>query len=63
MGRGVAETRPELRVGAKVKIKGVGPIFEGDYFITDVTIRFDAKMGLRTEFRCDRPAIGQRGAA
>lgn len=62
VGRGVAETRPELRVGAKVKIKGVGPLFEGQYFVTDVSIRFDAKKGLRTEFMCDRPAIG-RGAA
>jgi phage protein D len=63
VGRGVAETKAELRVGAKVKIKGVGPLFEGSYFVTDVAIRFDAKAGLRTEFMCDRPAIGQKGAA
>jgi phage protein D len=63
VGRGVAETRAALRVGAKVKVRGVGPLFEGDYFVTDVAIRFDGKAGLRTEFLCDRPAIGQKGAA
>jgi phage protein D len=60
VGRGVAETKPELRVGAKVKLKGLGPIFEGEYTVTDVTIRFDPKLGLRTEFLCDTPAIGQQ---
>lgn len=58
VGRGVAETKPELRVGAKVRIKGVGPLFEGEYVVTDAHIRFDAALGLRTEFLCDRPAIG-----
>jgi phage protein D len=59
VGRGVAETRPELRVGAKLRVGGVGPLFEGEYTVTDVTIRFDATAGLRTEFVCDRPSIGQ----
>lgn len=59
VGRGVAETKPELKVGAKVKITGVGPLFEGDYTVTETTIRYDAKNGLRTEFVCDRPAIGR----
>lgn len=59
VGFGVAETRAELRVGARLKIRGIGPLFEGDYTVTDVLIRFDAAAGLRTEFMCDRPAIGQ----
>ena len=58
VGRGVAETQASLRVGAKVTIKGVGPLFEGEYVVTDAQIRFDAQQGLRTEFACDRPAIG-----
>jgi phage protein D len=59
VGRGVAETRADLRVGARVRIKGVGPLFEGEYVVTDAHIRFDAAEGLRTEFLCDRPAIGR----
>lgn len=58
VGRGVAQTQLALRVGAKVTIGGVGPLFEGDYTVTDTHIRFDQKLGLRTEFWCDRPAIG-----
>lgn len=59
VGRGVAETKPELRVGAKLTIKGVGNLFQGEYTVTDVAIRYDAAAGLRTEFLCDRPAIGR----
>lgn len=59
VGRGVAETQDTLRVGAKLKIKGTGPLFEGEYFVTDVHHRFDASRGLVTEFCCDRPGIGQ----
>lgn len=58
-GHGVTEAQPELRVGARLKITGVGPLFEGDYTVTDLQMRFDDKLGARTEFWCDRPAIGQ----
>lgn len=57
--RGVTETRADLRVGTKVTVTGVGPLFEGDYTVTDTAIRYDGRKGLRTEFRCDRPAIGR----
>ena len=57
--RGVAETRDTLRVGAKVRIAGVGPLFEGDYVLTETHVRFEQARGLRTEFRCDRAAIGR----
>jgi phage protein D len=60
VGRGITETKSDLRVGAKVKLKGVGPLFEGEYTVTDVAIRFDATTGLRTEFGCDSPSIAQR---
>ena len=46
-------------VGAKVNIKGVGPLFEGDYVLTETHVRFEQARGLRTEFRCDRAAIGR----
>jgi uncharacterized protein len=59
VGFGVAETRAELRVGARLRIRGVGPLFEGEYTVTDVAVRFDAAAGLRTEFLCDAPAISQ----
>lgn len=59
VGHGVARTQAALRVGSRLKLKGLGPLFEGDYTVTEVQVRFDASQGLRTEFWCDRPAIGQ----
>lgn len=58
VGHGVAEAQANLRIGAKLKLSGLGPLFEGDYTLTYVHHRFD-KSGLRTEFRCDRPALGK----
>lgn len=59
VGHGVAETQSSIRVGSKLSITGVGPLFEGDYTVTQVQVCFDPKQGLRTEFWCDRPSIGQ----
>jgi phage protein D len=59
VARGVTETRPDFRVGTKVRVSGVGPLFEGDYTVTDTAVRYDGQRGLRTEFCCDRPAIGR----
>jgi len=59
VGRGVAETQADLRVGARLVLGGLGPLFDGDYTLTQVHHRFDQQAGLRTEFRCDRPALGR----
>lgn len=59
VGHGVAETQAGLRVGAKLKLSGLGPLFEGEYTLTYIHHRFDGKTGMRTEFRCDRPDLGK----
>jgi len=59
VGHGVAEGRADLRVGAKLTLSGLGPLFEGDYTLTYLHHRFDSKSGMRTEFRCDRPWLGK----
>ena len=60
VGRGVAETRADLRVGAKLKLNGLGPLFEGDYTRhRSCTIASTRRSGMRTEFRCDRPVARQ----
>jgi phage protein D len=58
-GHGVAESGKGVKVGSKLKLSGLGPLFDGDYRATAVTHRFDNAKGLRTEFRCDRPGIGR----
>jgi uncharacterized protein len=58
-GRGLAETSADVRVGRTVKLTGIGPLFEGDYFITDIRTVFDPILGLRTEFGAERPGLGR----
>jgi phage protein D len=57
-GHGVAQTQAGFRVGAKLKLSGLGPLFSGEHTATSVHHRFDLHMGLRTAFSCDRPSIG-----
>jgi uncharacterized protein len=59
VGRGVAETRTELRAGATVDLKELGPLFSGKYYLTEVRHLFDNAKGTRTEFRAERPGIGR----
>jgi phage protein D len=58
VGRGVAETKASLRVGSKVDLQGLGPLFNGKYYVAEVKHIFDNAMGLRTEFRSERLGIG-----
>jgi phage protein D len=58
VGRGVAQTEAGLRVGARVDLQNLGPLFSGKYYLTEVTHVFDGKKGLRTEFRAERPGLG-----
>jgi phage protein D len=57
-GRGVAETRPGLRVGAKLRLAGLGDLFEGDFYLAAVTHLFDGDKGLRSEIAVERPGLG-----
>jgi uncharacterized protein len=59
VGNGTAQTQPELRVGATVKLAGLGPLFEGDFYVAAVTHLFDGAGGLRTELTVERPGLGK----
>ncbi len=58
VGRGVAEASAGLRVGIRVEIAGIGPLFNGKYYLSEVKYLFDAVHGLRTEFTGERPGLG-----
>jgi phage protein D len=58
-GRGVAEPSTRLRVGSRVDLKELGPLFSGKYTVTAVRHRFDTAHGIRTEFEVERPGIGR----
>lgn len=58
-GRGVATTQADLRVGAVVNLKALGPLFSGKYYVVEARHIFDSTRGLRTEFTAERPGLGQ----
>jgi phage protein D len=59
VGHGVAESNSRLRVGARVELQGLGPLFSGKYYLTEVRTTFDGAHGIRTEFTAERPGLGQ----
>ena len=57
-GRGVAEADGRLRVGSYVDLEGLGPLFSGTYYVSEVRLLFDGTHGIRTEFVAERPGLG-----
>src|SRR5262249_8547722 len=54
IGRGLAETDSRLRVGNQVDLQGLGPLFSGKYYLSEVRHTLDATHGFRTEFTAER---------
>jgi phage protein D len=59
VGRGTAEPNAKLRVGAFVELEGLGKMFDGKYYVSEIAHIFDSAKGLRTEFRAERAGIGK----
>ena len=59
VGRGVGDTHARLRAGSQVELDGVGKLFNGKYYVTEVRHLFDLAHGMRTSFRVERPGIGK----
>jgi uncharacterized protein len=58
-GRGTAQTDCSLRAGNYVDLKGLGPLFNGQYYLTEVRHLFDGQDGIRTEFDAERAWLGK----
>ena len=58
-GQGVCEGDARLRVGAQLQIDGLGPLFSGRYYVTEVSHLFDQRAGYQTRFRVERPGLGR----
>jgi uncharacterized protein len=55
---GVAEADARLRAGVTVDLQGVGPLFEGEYYVVETRHVFDGAQGLRTELALERAGWG-----
>jgi phage protein D len=58
-GAGVADGNPTIQVGCRVDLRGLGPLFEGKYYVTLVRHTFDLVNGYRTTFEVERPGLGR----
>ena len=58
-GHGVADTDARLAVGSFVDLQGLGPLFTGKYYLSEVRHIFDSATGIRTEFTAERPGLGK----
>jgi hypothetical protein len=58
-GRGTAEGDARLKVGTKVDLQGLGPLFNGSYYVTEVRHVFESKLGFRSLFSVERPGLGR----
>ena len=48
-----------LHVGVVIKVKGAGPFFNGNYYLSEVEHTYDIAYGFRTYFVAERPGIGR----
>ena len=57
-GTGVVDGNIKVRVGASLSLAGLGPFFEGSYYVTRARHSFTLQYGWRTTFDAERPGIG-----
>lgn len=57
-GAGVADGNPAIQVGSAVELRGLGPLFDGKYYVTLTRHTYDLTNGFRTTFAVERPGIG-----
>jgi phage protein D len=47
-----------VRVGTQLSLKGLGPWFDGPYYVTLARHSFSLRDGYRTAFEVERPGLG-----
>ncbi|MFE9690607.1 phage late control D family protein [Micromonospora sp. NPDC005806] len=57
-GSGTTGGTPAARVGSRVTLAGLGPMFDGDYYVTRARHTFDLTHGYRTHIDVERAGIG-----
>ena len=61
-GTGVVAGNVHIRVGATVVLSGLGPVFDGPYYVGLARHTFDQTHGFRTTFDVERVAIAATGS-
>jgi phage protein D len=55
---GIADGDARLKVATEVTMEGLGPLFDGPWYVTSVRHTFDSRNGFLSRFCCERPGIG-----
>jgi phage protein D len=55
---GVAEGDGRIKVATRVTLQGLGPLFDGPWYVTAVRHTFDNREGFKSRFCCERPGLG-----
>jgi phage protein D len=56
-GSGFTNGDGRIHAGTKLKLEGLGDMFNGKYYVTEVRHTFDGKNGYRTYFKVERPGL------
>ena len=56
-GRGMTDGDGRIRVGLSLTLNGLGEMFTGKYYVTEVRHTFDGTNGFRTYFCVERPGL------
>lgn len=55
---GIADGDARLKVATEVTLAGLGPLFDGPWYVTAVRHTFDLRDGFQSRFWCERPWMG-----
>lgn len=58
-GSGATAGNPQLRVGCRASLSGLGPLFSGDYRVVRTRHHYSLTGGYCTDFDVERPGIGK----
>ena len=58
-GRGVCDGDGRLRMGTHLTLQGLGGLFDGTYYVTQVRHSFSNQDGFVTQFSVERPGLGK----
>jgi phage protein D len=55
---GIADGDARLKVATEVTLAGLGPLFDGPWYVAAVRHTFDTRNGYQSRFCCERPGLG-----
>jgi phage protein D len=58
-GTAIAEGDARLKVATHVVLAGLGSLFDGPYYVTEVCHTFDGQSGFQSRISVERPALGR----